>query len=145
MQDTEICYMPALEMAQAIKTKKLSPVEVINAVLNRIERLNLKINAYCTVLDEYAREKARESEVKLMNGDKLGPLHGVPISIKDLTYTKGIRTTSGSKLYENFIPDRDAIIVERLKAAGAILLGKTNTPEFGFMGVTDNLLFGSNT
>ena len=101
-----------------------------------------RINAYCTVVDDYAKQKAREAEVKVMAGDELGPLHGVPISIKDLAYTEGIRTTSGSKLYENFIPDHDAIIVERLKRAGAIMLGKTNTPEFGFMGVTDNLLFG---
>ncbi len=142
MQDTEICYMPAVDMAQAIRTKKLSPVEVISAVLSRIERLNPKINAYCTLLDESARKQAREAEEKVMKGDELGPLHGVPISIKDLTYTKGVRTTSGSRMYENFIPDHDAIIVERLKAAGAIMLGKTNTPEFGFMGITDNLLFG---
>jgi len=142
MQDIEICYMPAIDMAQAIRTRKLSPVEVINAVLSRIERLNPRINAYCTLLDESARKQAREAEVKVMNGDELGPLHGVPMSIKDLTYTKGVRTTSGSKMYENFIPDHDAIIVERLKAAGAIMIGKTNTPEFGFMGVTDNMLFG---
>jgi len=142
MQDIEICYMPAIDMAQAIRTRKLSPVEVINAVLSRIERLNPRINAYCTLLDESARKQAREAEVKVMNGDELGPLHGVPMSIKDLTYTKGVRTTSGSKMYENFIPDHDAIIVERLKAAGAIMIGKTNTPEFGFTGVTDNMLFG---
>lgn len=142
MQDTEICYMPAVDMAQAIRTRKLSPVEVMNAVLSRIERLNPKINAYCTLLDESAKKQAQEAEIKVMKGDELGPLHGVPISIKDLTYTKGVRTTSGSKMYETFIPDHDAIIVERLKAAGAIMLGKTNTPEFGFMGVTDNKLFG---
>jgi len=142
MQDTEICYMSALDMTQAIRTRKLSPVEVIDAVLSRIQRLNPKINAYCTILDERARKQAREAEVKVMKGDELGPLHGVPMSIKDLTYTEGVRTTSGSKMYENFIPDHDAIIVERLKAAGAIMLGKTNTPEFGFMGVTDNMLFG---
>ena len=142
MQDTEICYMPAVDMAQAIRTRKLSPVEIINAVLSRIERLNPKINAYCTLLGDSARKQAREAEVKVMKRAELGPLHGVPISIKDLTYTKGVRTTSGSKMYENFIPDHDAIIVERLQAAGAIMLGKTNTPEFGFMGITDNRLFG---
>jgi len=142
VQDTEICYMPAVDMAQAIRTRKLSPVEVIDAVLSRTERLNPKINAYCTLLAENARKQAQEAEAQVMKGDKLGPLHGVPISIKDLTYTKGVRTTSGSKMYENFIPDNDAIIVERLKEAGAIMLGKTNTPEFGFMGITDNKLFG---
>ncbi len=143
MQDTDICYMPAVDMAQAIRTKKLSPVEVISAVLSRIERLNPKINAYCTVLAETAMEQAREAEARVMREDTLGPLHGVPVSIKDLTATKGVRTTSGSRIYENLIPDYDAIVVERLKAAGAIMLGKTNTPEFGFMGITDNLLFGA--
>ncbi len=142
MQNTEICYMTAADMAQAIRTKKLSPVEVINAVLSRIERLNPKINAYCTLLAEGAKKQAHKAEAKVLTGDELGPLHGVPVSIKDLTYTKGVRTTAGSKLFENFIPDHDAIIVERLKAAGAIMLGKTNTPEFGFMGLTDNKLFG---
>jgi aspartyl-tRNA(Asn)/glutamyl-tRNA(Gln) amidotransferase subunit A len=140
---TDICYMSAVDMAQAIRTKKLSPVEIINAVLSRIERLNPKINAYCTLLAENAMRQAREAEVKVMRNDKLGPLHGVPVSIKDLTFTKGVRTTSGSKIYEHFIPDHDATVVERLKAAGAIMLGKTNTPEFGFMGITDNLLFGA--
>jgi len=143
MHDTAICYMPAVDMAQEIRTKKLSPVEVINVVLSRIERLNPRINAYCTLLAESARKQAREAEAKVMQGDELGPLHGVPVSIKDLTFTKGVRTTSGSKIYENFIPSCDAIVVERLRAAGAIMLGKTNTPEFGFMGLTDNLLFGT--
>lgn len=142
MQDTEICYMSAVDMAQAIRTRKLSPVEVVNAVLSRIERLNPKINAYCTLLVESAKKQAREAEAKVMKEDELGPLHGIPVSIKDLTFTKGVRTTSGSKIYENFVPNYDAIVVERLKAAGAIMLGKTNTPEFGFTGTTDNLLFG---
>jgi len=142
MQDTEICYMSAVDMAQAIRTRKLSPVEVVNAVLSRIERLNPKINAYCTLLVESAKKQAREAEAKVMKEGELGPLHGIPVSIKDLTYTKGVRTTSGSKIYENFVPNYDAIVVERLKAAGAIMLGKTNTPEFGFTGTTDNLLFG---
>ncbi len=143
MNNLEICYMPAVEMAGAVKTKKLSSVEIMDAVLQRIERLNPKINAYCTLLAESARKQAEEAETRVMKGEELGPLHGVPVSIKDLTFTKGVRTTFGSKIYENFIPEQDAIIVERLKAAGAIMIGKTNTPEFGFMGVTDNLLFGS--
>ena len=142
MRDTEICYMPAVDMSQAIRTRKLSPVEVINAVVSRIEWLNPRINAYCTLLVEGARKQAQEAEAMVMRGDKLGPLHGIPIAIKDLEFTKGVRTTSGSKIYEDFIPDYDAIFVERLKAAGAIMLGKTNTPEFGFMAITDNLLFG---
>ena len=142
MDNLEICYMPVTEMVEAIKTRKLSPVEIMDAVLSRIERLNPAVNAYCTLLSESAREQADEAEAEVMKGGELGPLHGVPVSIKDLTFTKGVRTTFGSRIYENFIPDQDAIVVERLKAAGAIMVGKTNTPEFGFMGVTDNLLFG---
>jgi aspartyl-tRNA(Asn)/glutamyl-tRNA(Gln) amidotransferase subunit A len=142
MDSLEICYMSAVEMAEAVKSRKLSPVEIMDAVLSRIERLNPKVNAYCTLLAESATKQAGEAENIIMKGEELGPLHGVPFSIKDLTFTKGIRTTFGSKIYENFIPDKDAIVVERLRAAGAIMLGKTNTPEFGFMGVTDNLIFG---
>ena len=142
MSTSDIIYMPAVEMAATIREKKLSPVQVINAVLNRIDKLNPKLNAYCTLLAEDAGRQAKEAENLVMKGEELGPLHGVPVSVKDLVFTKGIRTTFGSRIYENFIPDADNIVVERLKAAGAIVMGKTNTPEFGFMGVTDNLLFG---
>ena len=142
MNELEICYMPAVEMAEAVKTKRLSPVEIMDAVLQRIERLNPEVNAYCTLVSEDARKQAREAEIKVMKGEELGALHGIPISIKDLMFTRGIRTTSGSKIYENFVPQQDAIVVERVKAAGAIIIGKTNTPEFGFMALTDNLLFG---
>ena len=143
MDNLEICYMSALEMAEAIRAKSLSPVEVMDAVLSRIEQLNPKINAYCTLVTESARKQAEEAEAMVMSGEKLRPLHGVPVSIKDLIFTGGIRTTGGSRIYENFIPEQDAIVVERLKAAGGIIIGKTNTPEFGFKGVTDNLLFGA--
>ena len=142
MQDNEICYMPVVDMAKAIRTKKLSPVEIMETILQRIERLNSKVNAYCTLVAESARRQAKEAETMAINGEELGPLHGIPVSIKDLTLTKGVRTTFGSNIYEDFIPDQNAIVVERLKAAGAIMIGKTNTPEFGFTGVTDNLLFG---
>jgi aspartyl-tRNA(Asn)/glutamyl-tRNA(Gln) amidotransferase subunit A len=142
MSILEIAYMPAVEMAAAIREKKLSPVDVVDAVLTRIDKLNPKLNAYCTLLAEDARKQAKEAENLVMKGVKPGVLHGVPVSVKDLVFTKGIRTTFGSRIYENFIPDADNIVVERLKAAGAIVMGKTNTPEFGFMGVTDNLLFG---
>jgi len=143
MDNLEICYMSVIEMVKAIENKQLSPVEIMDAVLSRIERLNPKINAYCTLVAESARKQAGEAETMVMKGEELGRLHGVPVSIKDLTFTKGIRTTSGSKIYENFVPEQDAIVVERLKAAGAIIIGKTNTPEFGFKGVTDNRLFGA--
>jgi aspartyl-tRNA(Asn)/glutamyl-tRNA(Gln) amidotransferase subunit A len=142
MDAAELCYMPATELVAAIKAKKLSPVEVVDAVLARIERLNPKLNAYCTITAEAARAAAKEAEAAVMRGGPLGSLHGVPVSIKDLVTTKGVRTTYGSKLYEHFIPEEDAPVVERLKQAGAIILGKTNTPEFGHKGVTDNPVFG---
>jgi aspartyl-tRNA(Asn)/glutamyl-tRNA(Gln) amidotransferase subunit A len=142
MSVSEIAYMTAVEIAKVIREKKLSPVEVVDAVLTRIDRLNPKLNAYCTLLADSARKQAREAEASVMKEAELGTLHGVPVSVKDLIFTKGIRTTFGSRVYENFIPDADDVVVERLKAAGAIVMGKTNTPEFGFMGVTDNSLFG---
>jgi aspartyl-tRNA(Asn)/glutamyl-tRNA(Gln) amidotransferase subunit A len=142
MDATELCYMPATELGAAIRSKKVSPVEVMDAVLARIERLNPRLNAYCTVTDGAARTAAKEAEAAVMRGDSLGPLHGIPLSVKDLIATKGVRTTHGSKLYEQFIPDEDAPVVERLKRAGAIVLGKTNTPEFGHKAITDNRVFG---
>src|SRR5512136_447685 len=108
-------------MVSAVKKKKLSPVEIIDAVLARIEEINPKVHAYCTVVPEMAREAAKKAEAAVMGKGKLGPLHGVPVSIKDLTPTAGIRTTWGSKIYEDFIPDEDALSVERLKNAGAIV------------------------
>ncbi len=143
MDNLEICRMSVVQMAEAIKTKRLSPVEIMEAVLYRIEQLNPKVNAYCTLVAETARRQASEAEAKVMRGEQLGPLHGVPVSIKDLIFTKDIRTTGGSKIYQAFVPQQDAIVVERLKAAGAIVIGKTNTCEFGWAGTTDNPLFGA--
>jgi aspartyl-tRNA(Asn)/glutamyl-tRNA(Gln) amidotransferase subunit A len=134
--------MPAVEIAAAVRTKRLSPVEVVEAVLARIDRCNPRLNAYCTVSADAARAAARDAEVAVMRGGALGILHGVPVSIKDLVITKGVRTTWGSKMFEHFVPEEDAPAVVRLKRAGAIVVGKTNTPEFGFKGVTDNLVFG---
>jgi len=142
MNETEICYLSAVEMAKAIRAKELSPVEIMGAVLNRIERINPKINAYCTIVAESAMKQAEQAEAMVTRGEKLGPLHGVPVSIKDLIFTRGIRTTAGSKIYQDFVPQQDAIAVERLKAAGAIIIGKTNTAEFGWVAITDNELFG---
>jgi aspartyl-tRNA(Asn)/glutamyl-tRNA(Gln) amidotransferase subunit A len=114
----------------------------VDAFLGRIDRLNPALNAYCTVTADQARAAARRAEEAVMRGAALGPLHGLPVSIKDLIFTRGVRTTRGSKLYEHYVPDQDAPVVERLTAAGAIVLGKTNTPEIGWKGVTDNLVFG---
>jgi aspartyl-tRNA(Asn)/glutamyl-tRNA(Gln) amidotransferase subunit A len=139
---TDLCRTPATELAAAIRAKTVSPVEVVDAVLARIERVNSTLNAYCTVAADAARAAARDAEAAVVRGDPLGPLHGVPVSIKDLVITKGIRTTWGSRIYEHFVPSEDAPVVERLTRAGAIILGKTNTPEFGHKGVTDNPVFG---
>ena len=142
MNETELCFRPATELARDIAQKRLSPVEVVDAFLARIERLNPRLNAYCTVTADEARAAAKSAEAAIMQHQPLGPLHGVPVSIKDLILTSGVRTTRGSKLYEHFVPDQDAPVVERLKSAGAIVLGKTNTPELGWKGVTDNRVFG---
>lgn len=142
MNDEDLCYMPAVEMAAAIRAKELSPVETTEAVLRRIERLNPKLNAFVTLTADEARATAKHAEAAVMRGDPLGPLHGVPVSIKDILYVKNVRTTFGSKLYENNVTTEDAPTVERLRNAGAVLLGQTNTPEFGWKGVTDNRVFG---
>jgi Asp-tRNA(Asn)/Glu-tRNA(Gln) amidotransferase A subunit family amidase len=143
MDQTALCYTPATDLTRAIRARELSPVELTDAVLARIAAVNPKINAYCTLVAEQARAGAREAEEQVMRGAPLGPLHGLPISIKDLTPTAGIRTTSGSKVFEHDVPADDALVVARVKAAGAILLGKTNTSELGSKGVTENLIFGA--
>src|SRR5262245_17100530 len=142
MQGDDLCYMSADDLASAIRTRRLSPVEVVEAFLNRIEKVNPRVNALCTVVAEGARAAARAAEAAVTTGARLGPLHGVPVAFKDLTPTAGIRTTFGSKALEHFVPTEDAIVVERARAAGAIVIGKTNTPEFGCKGVTDNQIFG---
>jgi len=142
LTDADLCFLPATGMISAVKKKKLSPVEIVDAFLARIEKINPQVNAYCTVVPEMAREAARKAEAAVMRKGKLGPLHGVPVSIKDLTPTAGIRTTWGSKIFENFVPEEDALVVQRLKSAGAIVMGKTNTPEFGAGANTYNQVFG---
>src|SRR5256712_6044469 len=134
--------MPASDLATAIAKKKVSPVEVVDAVLSRIDTLK-ELNAYVTLDAERARQTAKTAERAVMRrGARLGPLHGVPFSVKDLVITKGVRTTFGTPLYRDNVPTEDAPSVERLKTAGAIMLGKTNTPTLGWVGVTDNLIFG---
>jgi Asp-tRNA(Asn)/Glu-tRNA(Gln) amidotransferase A subunit family amidase len=140
--DDQLAYAPATELAAAIAAKRLSALEVTQSLLARIDRVNPMINAYCTVTAELALAAARRADERLMRGEAPGPLHGVPISIKDLTPTAGIRTTFGSKAFEHYVPDEDAIVVERVRRAGAIILGKTNTPELGAKSVTDNAIFG---
>ncbi|WP_137285902.1 amidase [Halorussus salinisoli] len=132
------------ELRTEIRRGTLSPVEVVEAYLDRIRARNDELNAYITVLEEDAVERAGEAEDALKSGDEVGPLHGVPVAVKDLLgYKAGVRHTFGAKPLEDFVPDRDAIFVERLEDAGAIVIGKTNTPEFGFKGTTDNRLLGA--
>lgn len=141
-QKSQICEMSGAEQARLIREKEISPVEVVDAVFDQIHRLNPKLNAFCVLNEEQAKADARKAENDVMSGKELGPLHGVPVSIKDLICTKDIRTTFGSKIYEDYIPEEDDIVVERLRNAGAIITGKTNVPEFGYQGVTDNKIFG---
>jgi Asp-tRNA(Asn)/Glu-tRNA(Gln) amidotransferase A subunit family amidase len=137
---TDLCFTPATELAAAIRTRKISPVDVVEAVLARIEALNPQLNAFLTVNADEVREAARVAEADVMRDDELGPLHGLPVSIKDLEPSAGLRCTFGSKFYTDHIAETDGIITERVKAAGGIILGKTNTPHFGHKDMCDNLL-----
>lgn len=139
----ELCFLTALELRNHYRDRSLSPVEVTEAILRRIERLNPRLVAFVTVTAELALEQARTAEQAYAPGGEPGTLAGIPMSIKDLTPTRGIRTTRGSLLYEHWEPDEDAPFVERCYAAGAVMLGKTNTPEFGWKADTTNRIVGS--
>jgi aspartyl-tRNA(Asn)/glutamyl-tRNA(Gln) amidotransferase subunit A len=130
------------ELSQAYRARALSPVEVLDAVLNRAERINPKINAIVTFDHEGARHAARESEKRWRAGEAFGHLDGVPLTIKDNIPVRGLRTTWGSRLFENYIPADDELPVGRLRAKGAVVVGKTNVPEFTLQGYTDNPVFG---
>ena len=142
MKKEDICFMSACEMAEKIKTQELTSQEIIETIIERIQKINPIINAYCTPTLELAREMAKEADERVKEGKKLGTLNGIPISIKDETEVEGIRTTFGSKIFENNKPRRDDIVVKRARNADTVILGKTNTPAFGFKGETDNLIFG---
>ncbi|MFX1366210.1 MAG: amidase [Promethearchaeota archaeon] len=143
MNKEDICFMSAYDMAETIKRQELTSLEITETIIERIEKINPIINAYCTTTFDIARENAKKADEAVKKGEKLGLLHGIPTSIKDLENTDGIRTTMGCKIYEHNIPKKDAIPVKRIKDAGAIILGKTNTPSLGYKGVTDNLIFGA--
>jgi aspartyl-tRNA(Asn)/glutamyl-tRNA(Gln) amidotransferase subunit A len=129
-------------LATALQEWRLSPVEVVNALLERIESEDAKLNAFVTVLPERALEEATRAEKEILAGEYRGPLHGIPIGIKDLIYTEGVRTTMGSTFFEDYIPDRNATVVSKLEEAGAILIGKTNTHEFAYGPTGDSSHFG---
>ena len=133
----------ALTLARQIRTKAISPLAVVDAVLRRIEALQPTVNAFITVTADEARDAARKAEGTLMAGGHVGPLHGVPFSVKDLLFTKGSRTTMGSMIFAGQVSTEDAVPVRRLREAGAILIGKTTTPEFGHKPLTDSPLFGA--
>ena len=139
----EICSLSAVEMARLIRAKSLSAREVMAAHLQRIERVNPAVNAIVSLVADQAMEKAGLVDEAQARGDPMGPLHGLPVAHKDLFETAGIRTTFGSPIFKDYVPRRDAIIVERAKRAGAIAVGKTNTPEFGAGSQTFNPVFGA--
>lgn len=142
MSPDDLCYTPAAELAALIRAKRVSPVEVMRTVLARVERLQPKLNCFITICADRALDEAKAAEDAVMAGRPLGPLHGVPFSAKDLVNTEGVRTTFGSFAFEQNVPKQDAPCIARLRAAGAILFGKTTTPEFGHKPFTEAPLFG---
>jgi aspartyl-tRNA(Asn)/glutamyl-tRNA(Gln) amidotransferase subunit A len=139
---TDLAFTPAGELARLIARRELSPVDLVDTVLARIERAQPALNAFITITAEPARAAARAAEAGLMRGETLGPLFGVPFSVKDLVNTAGVRTTFGSVALAGNVPPADSVAVARLKQAGAILIGKTTTPEFGHKCFTEAPLFG---
>jgi aspartyl-tRNA(Asn)/glutamyl-tRNA(Gln) amidotransferase subunit A len=142
MNEDHICFMSACEITEMIKKQEITSQEITEIVIERIEKVNPAINAFCTTTFELARSMAKEADRRVKNSKTIPLLNGIPTSIKDLVPVKGVRTTYGSKIFENHVPEDDAELVKRLKKAGCVILGKTNTPEFGHKGVTDNLIFG---
>jgi amidase len=138
-----LCFMSAVEMARLIRAKKLSAREALAARLTQIERVNPQVNAIVTLVPELASAAAAKADEMQARGERLGPLHGLPVAHKDLLDTRGIRTTFGSPLYKDHVPTEDDIVVERMRRAGAITIGKTNTPEFGSGSQTFNTVFGA--
>ena len=137
----EICAMDAVTISNKVRAKELSPVEVVNAALERMEKLEPTLHAFCTPTPDLAKRVAKRLEQQIMAGKDAGVLAGVPVGIKDLVCTAGIRTTSGSPWYKDFVPDEDDVVVERLKQAGAVIVGKTNVPELGYSGAGHNPIF----
>lgn len=140
---TALCDLPALDLRAAIATRGISPVELLDACIERIELVDGAVNAMVTRAFDSARAAARRAEAAVLAGETLGPLHGLPLGVKDLTATRGIRTTFGSTLYADHVPTADEGVAARVKAAGALIIGKTNTPEFGSGGNTRNDVFGA--
>ena len=138
----DLIYSSAKSIAQTIRDRGVSAVEVVQAHLDRIEEVNDRLNAVVRLCAERALDEAREADAALARGESKGPLHGVPMTLKDSLDTEGVVTTGGTLGRRTFVPERDSTVAVRLRGAGAILLGKTNTPEITFAGETDNLVYG---
>ena len=136
----ELAFTPVHELARLTRTRRVSPRELVALFLERIARLDPGLNAYLTVNEEEAKRAAAEAETAAMRSDRLPALFGIPVAVKDLEFTRGLRSTGGSLAYREYVPSEDSVVVERLRKAGAIVLGKTNTPEFGSYGQTWNRL-----
>lgn len=142
MSGEELCFRPATELVRMLTSRELSARELLDAHLDQIGRRNPDLNAIVTLTAEHAIGLAERADAAIASGRILGPLHGLPVAHKDLTETKGIRTTYGSSLRRTFVPDRDSVVIERLVGAGALTVGKTNTPEWGTGSQTYNAVFG---
>src|SRR5437879_963072 len=143
MPETDLNWLSATEQAALIRSRKVSPVEIVDALLSRSDKVNPRLNAFVLIHADQARREAKSAERAVgKRGARLGPLHGVPFGVKDLVVTRGVRTTFGTPLYRDNVPTEDAPIVARLKAAGGVMLGKTNTPTVGWIGATHHLVFG---
>jgi amidase len=139
----DLCFTPATELVRLFRARRASPLELMHALLARIDAVNPTVNAIVTLARESALAEARRATAALRRSARLGPLHGVPVAIKDVTPTRGLKTTFGSTLFAEHVPTEDAVVVERLVEAGAIVIGKTNTPEFAFGPNTVNAVFGA--
>jgi aspartyl-tRNA(Asn)/glutamyl-tRNA(Gln) amidotransferase subunit A len=142
MPDSDLLFMPAAKAASLIRDRKLSCIEYVDAVLEAIDQRQPKLNCFRVVMSEEAWRDAMRADQAVARGEKLGPLHGVPVSIKDLVDVKGVHTRHGSAIFDNNVAQADDVLVQRLRAAGAIIIGKTTTPEFGVKGLTDGPSFG---
>jgi aspartyl-tRNA(Asn)/glutamyl-tRNA(Gln) amidotransferase subunit A len=143
MSSDELCWLTATELARRIVARELSPVEVVDAVLARAERLDPTLNLFALPMFDQARDAARAAERTVTEGAPLGPLHGVPITVKDNIAIAGLRLANGSACFMDVVPAQDAAVVARIKAAGAIIIGKTNLPEFAHKVLTDSPAFGT--
>ncbi|MHB0870480.1 MAG: amidase [Chloroflexota bacterium] len=142
MGSQELCFLTTAQQARLIRSREVSPVDMVDSVLRQIDRIDRRINGYITMMGETALAAAREAEAEIARGDYRGPLHGIPIALKDIIYARGVRNTAGSKILKDFIPSEDATVTTRLRQAGAIIVGKTNMHEFAFGPLSTNPHYG---